>query len=142
MKRRIQFTDIQKEKLALNEDTERMKAFFERELSRFQRRGARRAEVRTEADCLRRELDERTKEVETQRVEAVTLNKQLDDMTTIIRRQMQLFKHIERTWQPKNAPKEGPPTQAPEAPEPQQLPVFPLQSPPEPRYLLIPASKK
>ena len=122
MKRRIQHTNIQKARLALNEDTERMKAFFERELARFKRRAAKHEEVRAEANRLRRELDDRTKEV-------ATLGKQLDETTAIVRRQMQLFKHIERTWQPK-AP-----------PEPSDSPPPPPPSP-EPRYLFIPAAKK
>ena len=78
-----------------------MKAFFERELSRFKRRGARRAEVRTETERLRRDLEERTKEV--------------TDMTAIIKRQMQLLKHIERTWQPKVALTVEPPPPSPVA---------------------------
>ena len=38
MKRRITTSNIQKEKLQLNEDTDRMKAFFEREIKRYNHR--------------------------------------------------------------------------------------------------------
>ena len=103
MKRRIQHTNIQKERLALNEDTARMKAFFERELARFQRRAARHAAVRTEADGLRREAAARTAEL-------AAVRQQLDETTAIVRRQMRLFEHIQRTWQPKETPAPPPPS--------------------------------
>jgi hypothetical protein len=38
MKRRIETSNIQKEKLQLNENTERMKQFFEREMKRYTKR--------------------------------------------------------------------------------------------------------
>jgi hypothetical protein len=38
MKRRIETTNIRKEKLALNENTERMTAFFKAEIQRYQKR--------------------------------------------------------------------------------------------------------
>lgn len=38
MKRRILTSNIQKEKLELNEDTARMRQFFEREICRYQKR--------------------------------------------------------------------------------------------------------
>jgi hypothetical protein len=38
MKRRIQMSNIQKEKLQLDENTERMKQFFEREIKRYTKR--------------------------------------------------------------------------------------------------------
>ena len=38
MKRRIQTSNIQREKLELDEDTERMRQFFEREIMRYSKR--------------------------------------------------------------------------------------------------------
>jgi hypothetical protein len=38
MKRRIQTSNIQKEELQLDENTERMKQFFEREIKRYTKR--------------------------------------------------------------------------------------------------------
>jgi hypothetical protein len=38
MKRRIHTSNIQREKLELNEDTDRMRSFFEREITRYSKR--------------------------------------------------------------------------------------------------------
>jgi len=69
MKTRVENTHIQKQKLQLSEETPRMKEFFEREVRRYHKRKAPKAEVKLETKAQSLSLEEQN----------VMLRKQLMD---------------------------------------------------------------
>ena len=94
MKRRVINGKIQNQKLQLTENTQRMRAFFEREIARYNKRKQYLARRQAEADNAAAELDKLQEEAKVMRVRIEKLVKQNRDLHKQVARTDPILKKI------------------------------------------------